>query len=236
MSLTHVRSFLPHINLATKYASEKIKIIATISFFCKLLKAFSRQLYQWIDFSNAYSRCPRASRWVCAFLIAKSESWHFLVINQCLDVSHLAQQQPSGYQYGGSANTNGNGNGGDSSYNGGGSSNDLGEGFEESSIFNGFSSYDAPLVSGSNFDNGANAAQNVDVRLQGDYASSGASASAYGSNGNGNDVNLVQGQSKSIDLTGGSPGGKRIVYKPVIKQGEPIITKNFYVVSATSCC
>lgn len=137
------------------------------------------------------------------------------------------QQQPTGYQYGGSANTNGNGNGGDLSYNGGGSSNDLGEGFEESSIFKGFSSYDAPLVSGSIIDNGANAAQNIDVRLQGDYASSGASASAYG----GNDINLVQGQSKSIDLTGGNAGGKRIVYKPVIKQGEPIITKNFYVVS-----
>lgn len=142
------------------------------------------------------------------------------------------QQQPqSGYQYGGSANTNGNGNGGDLSYNGGGSSNDLGEGFEESSIFKGFSSYDAPLVSGSNFDS-ANAAQNIDVRLQGDYASSGASASSYGSS-NGNDINLVQGQSKSIDLTGGNAGGKRIVYKPVIKQGEPIITKNFYVVIKT---
>ena len=156
------------------------------------------------------------------------------VINQWsrLDVSHLAQQQQQqqpGYQYGGSANGNGNGNGGDLGFNGGGSSNDLGEGFEESSIFKGISSYDAPLVSGSNFDNGANSAQNIDVRLNGDYASSGASASAYGSNGN--DINLVQGQSKSIDLTGGSAGGKRIVYKPVIKQGEPIITKNFYVVS-----
>lgn len=140
------------------------------------------------------------------------------------------QQQPSGYQYGGNANTNGNGNGGDLGYNGGGSSNDLGEGFEESSIFKGFSSYDAPLVSGSNIDNGANAAQNIDVRLQGDYASSG--ASAY-SGSSGNDINLVQGQSKSIDLTGGNAGGKRIVYKPVIKQGEPIITKNFYVVSGT---
>lgn len=144
------------------------------------------------------------------------------------------QQQPQqpGYQYGGSANGNGNGNGngGDLGFNGGGSSNDLGEGFEESSIFKGISSYDAPLVSGSNFDN--NAAPNIDVRLQGDYASSGASASAYGSSGN--DINLVQGQSKSIDLTGGSAGGKRIVYKPVIKQGEPIITKNFYVVSQSS--
>lgn len=43
-------------------------------------------------------------------------------------------------------------------------------------------------------------------------------------------VNLIQGQSQSIDLSGGSSGGQRVVYKPVIKQGEPIITKNFYVV------
>lgn len=138
--------------------------------------------------------------------------------------------QTSGYQYNQGGNGNGNGNGGaelNYNNNGGGSFNDLGDGFEESSsFFKGFSSYDAPLVSGSNFDNGANGAANIDVRLQGTSGAS-ASSSVYG----GSDINLVQGQSKTIDLTGGSSGGRRVVYKPVIKQGEPIITKNFYVVS-----
>lgn len=134
----------------------------------------------------------------------------------------------AGYQYSnGGSNGNGNGNGGgEVAYNGGGSFNDLGEGFEESSLFRGFTSYDAPLVSGSNYENGS---PNIDVRLQ-DAAYSGASASSFGGS-SGKDINLIQGQSQSIDLTGGNAGGKRVVYKPVIKQGEPIITKNFYVVS-----
>lgn len=59
----------------------------------------------------------------------------------------------------------------------------------------------------------------------------GFSGASSGSNGASNGgINLIQGQSQSFDLTGGSNGGQRVVYKPVIKQGEPIITKNFYVV------
>jgi hypothetical protein len=135
----------------------------------------------------------------------------------------------AGYQYnnGGSSNGNGNG-GGEIGYNGGGSFNDLGEGFEESSLFKGFTSYDAPLVSGSNYDSGSS---NIDVRLQdSSYAGASSSSGSFGGASSGKDINLIQGQSQTIDLTGGSAGGKRIVYKPVIKQGEPIITKNFYVV------
>jgi hypothetical protein len=131
----------------------------------------------------------------------------------------------AGYQYNNGGSSNGNG-GSENGYNGGGSFNDLGEGFEESSLFRGFTSYDAPLVSGSNYDNGS---PNIDVRLQ-DASYSGAAASSSYGGSSGKDINLIQGQSQTIDLTGGSAGGKRIVYKPVIKQGEPIITKNFYVV------
>jgi hypothetical protein len=138
-------------------------------------------------------------------------------------VSHLAQHQTYGVpsSYSGSANGNGNG-----AENGGGSNNDLDNDFEESSFFKGISSYDAPLVSG----NGDYAvAPDIDVRISDDaqYASASASSS---STQKGNDVNLIQGQSQSFDLTGGV-ANKRVVYKPVIKQGEPIVTKNFYVVS-----
>ncbi|KAG5684596.1 hypothetical protein PVAND_013821 [Polypedilum vanderplanki] len=62
------------------------------------------------------------------------------------------------------------------------------------------------------------------------YSGSGGFTSGGGFSSGG--TNLVQGQSQSIDLTGGSSGGDRVVYKPVIKQGEPIITKNFYVHAA----
>lgn len=139
-------------------------------------------------------------------------------------MSHLAQHQTYGVpsSYSGSANGNGNRNGAE---NGGGSNNDLDNDFEESSIFKGFSSYDAPLVSG----NGEYAgAADIDVRVSEDaqYASASAASSAQ----QGNDVNLYQGQSQTLDLTGGV-ANKRVVYKPVIKQGEPIVTKNFYVVS-----
>lgn len=133
-------------------------------------------------------------------------------------MSHLAQHQTYGVpsSYSGSANGNGNG-----AENGGGSNNDLDNGFEESSIFKGFSSYDAPLVSG----NGEYAgAPDIDVRISEDAQYASASAQR------GSDVNLIQGQSQTVDLTGGV-ANKRVVYKPVIKQGEPIVTKNFYVVS-----
>lgn len=142
-----------------------------------------------------------------------------------LDVSHLAQHQTYGVPSAYNGNGNGNGNGAVESVNvnGGGSLNDLDNGFEESSIFKGYSSYDAPLVSG----NGeyAPGAPEIDVRLSED-----ASYASASSGQRGNDVNLIQGQSQSVDLTGGM-GHKRVVYKPVIKQGEPIVTKNFYVVS-----
>ena len=59
----------------------------------------------------------------------------------------------------------------------------------------------------------------------------GSSSNGFANGGQGGGINLIQGQSQSFDLTGGSNGGQRVVYKPVIKQGEPIITKNFYVVS-----
>lgn len=136
-------------------------------------------------------------------------------------MSHLAQHQTYGVpsSYDGSANGNGNG-----AENGGGSNNDLDNDFEESSIFKGLSSYDAPLVSG----NGEYAgAPDIDVRISEDaqYASAAASSAQRGG-----DVNLIQGQSQTFDLTGGV-SNKRVVYKPVIKQGEPIVTKNFYVVS-----
>jgi len=39
---------------------------------------------------------------------------------------------------------------------------------------------------------------------------------------------VTQGQSQVIDLSGGSSGGG-VIYKPVIRQGEPQITKHFYV-------
>lgn len=139
------------------------------------------------------------------------------------DVSHLAQHQTYGVPSSYSGSANGNGNGAAENANGGGSINDLDDGFEESSIFKGISSYDAPLVSG----NGEYAgAPEIDVRISDDAAYASAASSAQ----RGNDVNLIQGQSQTFDLTGGS-GQKRIVYRPVIKQGEPIVTKNFYVVS-----
>lgn len=143
------------------------------------------------------------------------------------DVSHLAMNGMNGHQTYGVPSYNGNGNGNGAAaaeiMNGGGSKNDLDDGFEESSIFKGFSSYDAPLVSG-NVEYASNPA--IDVRISDDaaYASAGSSVAA------GSDVNLIQGQSQTFDLTGGK-GNKRVVYKPVIKQGEPIVTKNFYVVS-----
>ncbi len=139
-------------------------------------------------------------------------------------MSHLAPRQAYGVPNGAfNGNSNGNGNG-----NGGGS-NHLDDGFEESSFFKGLSSYDASPISGNVEYNGA---PNLDVRISDDaaYASAGSSSSSAQ---RGNDVNLIQGQSQTLDLTGGT-GGRRVVYKPVIKQGEPIVTKNFYVVSGES--
>jgi len=114
----------------------------------------------------------------------------------------------------GSANGfSGSSNGFSGSSNGAGSSN----GFSAGS--NGFSGNANGVISGTESGSTGN-------RFSGSSSSSGAN----GANGNGG-INLIQGQSQSFDLTGGSNGGQqRVVYRPVIKQGEPIITKNFYVV------
>ncbi|XP_070495792.1 uncharacterized protein [Chironomus tepperi] len=97
---------------------------------------------------------------------------------------------------------------------------------------NGFSTGSNGFSAGSNglSNGGSNGFSSGSESSAGGFSST-SSGSNGGSNGNGG-VNLIQGQSQSFDLTGGSNGPQRVVYKPVIKQGEPIITKNFYVHAA----
>ncbi|CAG9803365.1 unnamed protein product [Chironomus riparius] len=95
---------------------------------------------------------------------------------------------------------------------------------------NGFSGSSNGFSGSSNgFSNGANGLSGGSNGFVAGSESTGAGFSNGGQNGG---INLIQGQSQSFDLTGGSNSGQRVVYKPVIKQGEPIITKNFYVHAA----
>lgn len=59
------------------------------------------------------------------------------------------------------------------------------------------------------------------------FGSSSGGSGFGGSSGSGGDV--TQGHSQVIDISGGSPSGRNVVYKNVVKQGEPIVTKHFYV-------
>lgn len=75
------------------------------------------------------------------------------------------------------------------------------------SLFEGISSYDAPLVSGNSF-----------------------GGSGFGGSGGsfGGGAGVQQGQSQVIDISGGGSASS-IVYKPVIREGPPQISKSFYV-------
>jgi len=59
------------------------------------------------------------------------------------------------------------------------------------------------------------------------FSSGGGSGGYGGSSGGGSEV--TQGQTQVIDISGGSSGGGNVVYKNVVKIGEPIVTKHFYV-------
>lgn len=109
--------------------------------------------------------------------------------------------------------------GGNGGHNGGGSRNELGGG-GGSSLFQGISSYDAPLVSGSPYNNGPS--QDLGVPSTG-------SANFGPSQGSSSNDNFQQGPSTAIDLGGGPVSGPAPVYKQVFQEGAPVITKNFFV-------
>lgn len=143
--------------------------------------------------------------------------------------------------YNGGGSSNGGGsqsyNGGSSSggFSAGGSSNQgfngggLSNGGSSNGGFNGGGSTDG--FSSNGFANSGSTDGEIDVRnnFAGNGASSfgGSSSGGFGSGSyTGGDV--TQGQSQVIDLSGGSGGGN-VVYRPVVKIGEPQITKHFYV-------
>lgn len=97
-----------------------------------------------------------------------------------------------------------------------------------------YNSAQLPAASNNGYDSSAGSNAYADSSDNSNAGFSGASSSNGFNNGNNGGINLIEGHTQTLDLTGGSNGGQRVVYKPVIKQGEPIITKNFYVVSKTS--
>lgn len=163
-----------------------------------------------------------------------------------------------GYNY---PNPNGGGNGGGGSSggfsSGGTSHNELSDGGGvDGSLFHGISSYDAPMVSGNNYNGGSGnggfggSTSNAGGNGFGSNGGGGSSGNGFGSNGGGGSDNgfggssfgssgggnfgaggsgsdVTHGQLQVIDL--GGPSGGNTIVKPVIRQGEPQITKHFYI-------
>lgn len=133
--------------------------------------------------------------------------------------SHGGQSHHGGPSHGGPSHGGQSHHGGPShGSNGGGSRKELGGG--GGSLFKGISSYDAPLVSGSPYNGGGS--QDFGVPSAG-----GANFGNQGPSSGSND--FQQGNSHAIDLGGGPVTGPAPVFKQVFQQGEPTITKNFYV-------
>jgi hypothetical protein len=82
------------------------------------------------------------------------------------------------------------------------------------SLFQGISSYDAPLVSGSSL---------------GGFQGNTGGGSAGGSFGRG--AGVEQGQTQVIDISGGGSSGG-VIYKPVVKIGPAQESKSFFIYEA----
>ena len=97
----------------------------------------------------------------------------------------------------------------------------------ESRSFGGSTASDS--FGGSSAGSGAFGGSSGSGNFGGSSAGSGAFGGSSGGNGGGADGGVTKGDSQVIDISGGGGSSANIVYKPVVKQGPPQITKHFYI-------
>ena len=152
-----------------------------------------------------------------------------------LQLQQQGHQGHQGYNYGGQTG---------SGYNSGGKLLSAGG---RRSLFEGISSYAAPLVSGNSFGGSSGGGSSSGGSFAGGSSGSSSGGGGFGGSSSGGggfggssggggfggssggaDGGVTRGDTQIIDISSGGSSAN-IVYKPVVKQGPPQITKHFYV-------